>query len=474
MADNKQIASDVLEAVGGKSNVSFVTHCMTRLRFTLKDRTLPNTEQVKKVNGVIGVQEAGGQYQVIIGQNVPKVYDELCTLGGFAKQDAIEENLDPNLPKQKLTPKVIGNNILNYISGSVAPLIPLLMCAGIFKVIGTVIGPTMLNLVSAEDDLYILMNMVYNGGFYFLPIYLGFNAAKKIGVTPILGALMGGMLIEPTFMDMAAAGESFSVFGIPCTPAAYNQTVVPILLTVWVMSYFEKFFRKYLPDSLSTVFVPVLTVALALPFAYCLLAPLGSWISAGIAGVLSLIGNQGGIVSIIIGGLLGGCWTFIVSTGMHLPIIMLALPPFLETGVDTFILAATTVRMWSLFATEIAAWLRVRNKEEKTQAFGYMVASILGGVGEPFIFGMMFRHPRLWLTQGIGSFFGSAVAIALGVGMYIQSSSNFLSILAFAGGPTENLVKAIIASGIGAVIAFALTYLFGFSKEELEGTTAEG
>lgn len=192
MTDNKKIAADVLEAVGGKENVTFVAHCMTRLRFNLKDIDAPDIKEVKKIGGVLGAQISGGQFQVIVGQNVPKVYDELCKIGGFAKQDAIDENLDA--PKQKLTPKVIGNNILNYLSSSMVPMIPVLMCAGLFKTVAVVLGPTMAGVLSDTSDLYVLMNMVYDAAFYFIPIYLGYNAAKNIGVTPVLGALWAAFL----------------------------------------------------------------------------------------------------------------------------------------------------------------------------------------------------------------------------------------------------------------------------------------
>lgn len=195
MANNKQIAADVLEAVGGKSNVSFVTHCMTRLRFTLKDRTVPDAAAVKKLNGVLGAQESGGQFQVIIGQNVPKVYDELCALGGFSKQAAIDENLDGTQAELSLTS--IGKGIMNYLAGSMTPMIPVLLAAGLFKTVGAVLGPSMLGIMAADSDLVRCMDMIYSAAFYFMPIYLGFNAAKQIGLTPILGAFLGGMLIEP-------------------------------------------------------------------------------------------------------------------------------------------------------------------------------------------------------------------------------------------------------------------------------------
>lgn len=440
MANNKQIAADVLEAVGGKSNVSFVTHCMTRLRFTLKDRTVPDTAAVKKLNGVLGAQESGGQFQVIIGQNVPKVYDELCILGGFSKQAAIDENLDG--PKEKLTMASVGKNIMNYLAGSMTPMIPVLLAAGLFKTIGVVFGPTMLGVMAADSDLVRFMDMIYNAAFYFMPIYLGFNAAKQIGLTPILGAFLGGMLIEPTFSSLAAEGADFSIYGVfPCAPGAYAQTVLPILLTIPVAYAIERIMRKHMPDALQTVFVPFLTLGITLPISFCLLAPAGSWLGNGLAGAFEFLGTSGGVISILGGGILAAAWLPMVITGMHVALIGIAQ----------------------------VAFLRLKLRDEKSACAGYLVAQLIGGVGEPFIYGMTFRYPKLFACCMAGSFVSGALALALGVTAYVAGlPSSVLSILTFVGGGTENLLFACIAAAAGFAVSFAATWFFGFSKDEIE------
>lgn len=469
VADNKKIAADVLEAVGGKSNVSFVTHCMTRLRFTLKDRTVPDADAIKKINGVLGAQESGGQFQVIIGQNVPKVYDELCAMGGFSKQAAIDENLDGDVEKQRLTPARVGKAILNYLSGSMVPMIPVLLAAGLFKTIGVVLGPTMANVVSADSDIVTLMDMIYNAVFYFLPIYLGYNAAKQIGLTPVIGAFLGGMLIEPTFAGLAAEGASFSVFGIPCTPGTYAQTVFPILMTVPVAYVIERFLRKHLPDALLTVFVPFITIGVTLPIMLCLLAPLGSELGSLLANFFSAFGTSGGILAIIGGGILAAAWLPMVITGMHVALIGIAQAAFMEVGTDSFILVCTTISLWAGFGMEIAAFLKLKRKSEKSACAGYLVAQLIGGVGEPFIYGMDFRYPRLFACCLVGSFVTGAIAVALGVTVYVVGApSSVLSMLAFIGGGTQNIINAAIAAGVGFVVTFIITWFFGFTKDELE------
>ena len=223
---NEQIAEKVVAAVGGKDNISSVTHCMTRLRFTLKDGSLPDQEAVKKIRGVLGVVVSGGQFQVVIGQNVPKVYAAVCSQTGLQAQKVIDEDLDG--PKEKLTPKKVGSNILNYLSGSIAPLIPIIMAAALFRTIGAILGP--------------------------------------------------------------------DILGIPCMLNDYSTTIVPILLAVWVMSYVHKFFSKYIPTVISTIFTPFCTILVMLPITLCALAPLSytaggttNMINGTIASILALV-----------------------------------------------------------------------------------------------------------------------------------------------------------------------------------------
>ena len=177
MASNEQIAKDVLEAVGGSENVSAVTHCMTRLRFNLVDQDVPNDDAVKEIPGVLGVVRNGGQYQVVIGQNVSKVYPEVCKLGGFESKRAVEENPDVPAAEERLTPKAIGGAVMDYLSGSMTPVIPSIMAAAMFKTIATIFGGEMLGLIPDGSDLAILLELVYNAGFYFFPVYLGYTAA---------------------------------------------------------------------------------------------------------------------------------------------------------------------------------------------------------------------------------------------------------------------------------------------------------
>lgn len=470
MADkNVQIAEQVLANVGGTENISTALHCMTRLRLVLKDDGLADVEAIKNIPGVLGVVEQGGQLQVVIGQNVPKVHAAIVA-AGVTSGGSIDENLDAAPQKFEWTPKNVGNAILGYLSGSMVPMIPVMMAAGMFKVIAAIIGSSMLGLVADDSNVITLLNFLYDAGFYFLPIYLGYNAATKIGVTPMLGAYMGGILVAPAFVELANAAAPFSVFGIPCTPAAYGSTAVPILLSVWVMSYIEKFFKKNLPDALTTIFTPFLTMLIMTPIALCALAPLGNFLGIGIGNALYALGTAGGVFSIIGAGILAALWLPLVATGMHVTVIMLAIGNFMATGMDAFVLVMTTISLWSGYGAELASFLRLKEPNEKSAALGYFISNTIGGVGEPFIYGLLFRHSRLWLTCAAGAFTSGVIASALGVKVYNMAASSVLNLLAFIGPEPSNLVKACIAAAAGFVVGLVLTYLFGFTKEEIEGT----
>lgn len=461
---NEQIAKTVLEAVGGKNNVTFVTHCMTRLRFNLKDMAIPDQEAMKELKGVLGVVVSGGQFQVVIGQNVPKVYAALCAEAGIAQQDAIDENLDG--PKEKLTLKRAGSNILNYMAACMTPMIPAMMAAALFRAIQVAIGPDMLGLVTAESSFYMLCDFVYNAFFYFLPVYLGYTASKKLNLNPVMGMLAACLLIVPGFVDLADAGASFSVYGIPCIVNNYSQSVLPIVLTVWVMSYVDRFFRKVIPDILSTIFVPFLTMVVIVPVELCLLAPIGSVAGDFIGNGLLAFGNVGGFLAIAV---VAAVWEFLVMSGMHTVLIVFGISSMMTNGVDNFVLTAGGYATWAAFGMALGAFLRLRDKEEKTLALGYFVSGILGGVTEPVLYGIGFKFKKPFIAMAIGGFCGGLYAGLMHVGTYVMGATNFLSVLGYVGGGTANMIHGCVGAVIALGVSAALTYFIGFTEQDLLG-----
>lgn len=467
MADNKQIAADVLQAVGGKENVKGVLHCMTRLRFTLADESIVDDDAVKAVKGSMGVARQGGQYQVIIGTNVPEVYDELTKLGGFDAVAAIDENLDGDATAFEWTPKSIGNVILNYLSGSVVPLIPVLMTGGLFKTLGALFGPTFLGLAAADSPFVFLCDMVYNAAFYFMPILAGYTSAQKLKANPYLGALMGALLIEPSFLALSTTeGASFSVFGIPAPTLGYQQTLIPVLLCMPVLALVERYVNKFMPASVRTIFGPFVTMLIMLPLALCVLAPMGSYVGTALAGFFDWLGaTPFGWLAIMI---VAATFPLLVLTGMHVGLMAIAIANFGNVGTDTLFLMAATVQAFTASGVGLAVWLRMKDPEQKQLAFGYFITQFIGGVGEPLLYGVFLRYKRPWLGTLAGGAAAGLYAAITHVTFYTFASGLF-SPLAFVGGTQANFVNGLIATLIGMAVAFVVTWFFGLTKEQAEG-----
>ncbi|MDO4538319.1 MAG: PTS transporter subunit EIIC [Coriobacteriales bacterium] len=467
MADNKQLASDVLEAVGGKENVTKVIHCMTRLRFNLVDDSVPNDDEVKAIKGVLGIARQGGMYQVIIGTTVPEVYDELTQLG-VGGGGTIDENLDEAPAKFTWTPKNVLDAVLNYLSGSVVPLVPILMTAGLFKTLGAVFGPTFLNLVPADDPFVFLCDMIYNAGFYFMPIFAGFTASQKLGANPYLGALVGAILLEPSFAALVGGETGLALFGfnVPIPLFGYGQTLIPVLLCIPVYAFLEKKINAFMPAAVRTVFGPFLTILIMVPLELFFLAPLGSMLGNGVAALFELIGNSPlGFLAIAI---FAATYPMLVLTGMHIGIMGIAIANFGNVGSDSMFLMASTVQNFTASGVGLAVALKMRDPENRSLCWGYFLTQFLGGVGEPLLYGVFLRYKRPWIGTLCG---GAAAGLYAGfthVTLYTMASGLF-SPLAFAGGDQGNFINGCIAMGIGAVVAFVTTWFFGLTKEQAEG-----
>ncbi len=456
MADNKQIAADVLEAIGGKENVSFATNCMTRLRLTLKDKGLANIDEIKQINGVLGCQDVGGQLQIIIGQNVPKVYAEFCDMAGIIQQAAIDENLDK--PKEKLTVKKVFGNILDYLSASMVALIPILCAAGLVKAILALFGPDVLGWLAEDSAIYLILDFVYDAGFYFLPIYVGYTAAKKLDVSPTLGMFMGAILIAPDFVEMASNGTALTVLGFNIPVNNYSQSVLPILLTIWIMSYIEKFFKKHIPDTLTTMITPFLTILVTVPISLCLLAPLGSVLGGYIGSFFLFIGEHTGIFGPAI---IGAAWEFLVMTGMHTTVITTAIVNYMSVGYDSLVLVGGNMATWAAYGMALGAAIVAKNKNDRSTNLGMFVSGFVGGVTEPVLFGVGMKYMRPFIGMAIGGFAGGLYAGITNTLVYFMASSNFLGVLSFTGGTVANLVNGIIASVISLVVSAVAVAVIG-------------
>lgn len=372
----KQMAQDILENVGGPTNISKVLHCATRLRFNLKDESIANKETIEKIKGVLGTMVEGGQFQIIVGPEVDEVYNELLSLAHLDNQDKNELTQE----KKKFSLKALGNGILDAISGSMGPAIPVIVASAFFKMLVAVLGPNMANLISAKSDLYILFTFVGDTSFYFFPVIVGYTSAKKFGTSPVLGILLEAVMIHPTFVALAAKGASFSVLGIPCHVQNYSSTILPIIMSTWVMSHVSKFFDKIIPGIIRSVFSPAFTLFVMLPITLCFLGPLGSflgtYIVAGLFGLKNIIGFVGV-------GLVAALFPILVITGMHMLLITSCFQVFASVGYDNFAGVAMAVSSFAIMGVGIGAALRLKNKEQKALSISYAVTAMIAGTSEP-------------------------------------------------------------------------------------------
>lgn len=461
----EQVAKDLLSAVGGSANISSVTHCMTRLRFNLKDESIPNDNDIQSIPGVVGVNRTGGQYQIIIGQTVNKVYDFLLKTGDLTQSSSSEDGLDENL-KEKLTFKSIANNILNKLAGCLTPLIPMMVAASVFKMLGAILGPNMLNFIGTKTTLYQLFTFVGDAGFYFLPIVIGYTASKQFNTSRIIAMFLGAIVIDLNLIQIVKAGKPFDIFGITMPLINYSSTVIPIILAVWVMSYIEQFFKQHTAESISTIMVPTLTIAVMLPIMLCILGPAGNVVGNYICAGILAFGKLGGLPTIIAVGVIGAFWEILVMTGMHLLMLTTMMMIFAQSGHENFVTLGAVAASMSVAGMCLGAALRIKDKDQKALAWSYLIASFVGGVTEPGLYGLAIRYKRPFIGMMVGGFCGGLYAGMTAITAYVMVPvANFLSLTTYVGGQTNNLVNGVISGTIAFVVAAIATYSIGIESK---------
>ncbi len=363
--------------------------------------------------------------------------------------------------------KSVGSAILNALSGSLVPLIPVLIGAAMFKTLLAVFGPDVLGWIHADSDLYILLSFVADAGFYFLPIYAGYTSATYFKVSGLLGMFLGAILIHPTF---AALDQSLVVFGLTIPSLAYSGTILPILLSCWIMSYVYKGVERVIPKVLQDVFVPFLTILVMLPITLCLVAPLGTWLGQFICDFVLSLGSLGGIGTILSMALIGAFWQYIVMSGMHW-IFITTIITILATGeVDALIFPACTASSFSIGGMCLGAFLALRGTEDKAKAMSCVIAQMIGGVTEPGLYGVGFQYKKPLAGMMAGGFCGALYAGITGVVCTnLVPVASFLVFLSFTGASAMNLVNEIIAAAIAFVVAAVVTFVLmksGQKKKE--------
>lgn len=460
--DIQETAKSIIKAIGSESNVLQLTHCMTRLRFNLKDENIVDDAKIKSISGVLGVTIKGGQYQVIIGPKVSGLYNEIISQIKLP----VDAVLKSPQTKKKNSPKSIINNMFNYLAGSMTPLIPILLAASLMQTIAVIIGPQLLGWVGESNDMFRLFMFTGQAGFYFLPVFIGYSAAKKLNVSIPIGMLLGGILLSPVWFDIVGAGETFSVYGLPAHLQNYNGSVLPMVLTIYVMSHVERFLKKYSPDLLRVFLIPFGTLFIMLPLMFIVLGPLGQFIGIYIS---QFIININDIAAPIGVALIAVAFRFMVLTGMHPIMFAYLFATFPTTGFDDFLIPGILVTSWSAVGISISVMLKLKKREDKQLVIGYLITWFFGSVGEPMLYGLFVKYKTPLIAGIISSALTGLLAGFLGLRAYVMSTINGLyALFSFVGGDTQNYIALVVTLTVAVVSGFITMSFFKIGGEEQE------
>lgn len=454
MAKNfESMAADILKLVGGKENVSKAYHCITRLRFNVKDKNLVDVENIKKVAGVMGAQWSGDQLQVIVGQEVGDIYATLCRLGGFKQEAAIDENLDE--PKKKFS----INLIFETMAAILLPVIPALAGAGMIKGLITIM--TSYLGVDSASSLISVMTIAGDCAFYFLPFLVAWSASKRFNTDAAMAIAMAGVLLYPTMTAGNTSGaDPMRLLGLPIPFPRYFGSTIPIILTVLVLSYVYKWIRSVIPNSLRIVFVPMLTLLVMTPLTLIVIGPAANYLSKLLVGLFNFLY---GLSPIIAGMIIGGTRLFVVMTGMHLSLSTICLGNLAELGYD-WLLPMHTMGTLALFGACMGVWLKSKNSENKQIGASTAISSFIG-ITEPGIYGVFLKFRNAMIATIAGGAVGGAI-----VGMFGGRATAFVNscILSLPVFMTDNFWCVALGIVVSAAVAFAAVMVLGVGNEQTD------
>ncbi len=456
--DYKKMAKEILQEVGGSENIKNMTHCATRLRLTLKDVSIVNDTDVKAIDGVINVVNKAGQYQLLIGTEVPKLYDEFEAM---VKGNGMSTTSSEETPHSGS----IISNIFSAISAIFAPILPALAGSGILR--GLLILAVQTGVITENSGTYTILFAASMSVFYFLPVLLAFTSARKFGASPYISALIGAALINPDFIGLmgdGGNGVTTSFFGIPVVLMNYNSTVVPIILSIWAFSYLYKFLDKNIPETLKLVIIPLISLGVMIPLTVIVIGPIGVYSGEAVANVVNWLIERS---SILTGILIGGGWSVLVSLGIHWAVNPIMINNISTYGFD-YIVPFTFACNFAVIGTTIGIYFKAKDKKLRSFAITGLITIALSAIIEATLFGLLVKNKKLFLAQIIGGAVGGAY---LGLTKVVTNAFVFGSVTtfpAFVTNDTMNFVNAMIGLLISLVVAGILAYIFTKKNEVLD------
>lgn len=450
-----ELASKILEKVGGAENVNDVVHCMTRLRFDLKDFSLLDDEGLKKTRGIVGTVQKSGQYQVIIGNEVAYVYKELCKLGNFTVKKDTKVKTKKN---QGIIP-----TLMDTISSIMAPVIPAIIGAAMLKVLLTLL--TMANLIDTTGETYAILNVIGDGAFFFMPVLIAMSAANKFNTNPYYAVSIALVLLHPGFikiMDMAkASGENIHFLNIiPVVTSNYSYSVIPIILGVWALSYVEPIVDKVTPAITKNFLKPLLVMLVIMPITIVVLGPLGAILGDLLSKVIYKFYDIFGFVAV---GIIGGVYPFIVMAGMHHAFTPIKLGILATVGYEAFICIGELASNLAQGGAALAVAVRSKNRDFKQIAGSSAFSAIVAGITEPALYGVNVRLKRPMIGACCGAIAGGLFGGFMQMKCFGIATPSFVTVVQYVEpGRSFSIFIALFTMLIAVIVSFIVTYTIGF------------
>ncbi len=438
---NHEMAAQIVELVGGNSNIERVSHCMTRLRLNLKKNSLVQVEEIKKIKGVLGVQIQNNQLQIIIGPQVSSLYPEIAELVNET------ENSVDNQEK-----KGIISRLLDVLSGIFLPVIPAIAGAGMLKAIIALLKS--FGVVADDSYTFQLFNMMADCTFYFLPFFLAVSSAKIFKTNSCLAVTLAAALLHPILLNLATAGEVTSVefFGLPVKIVNYTYSVIPIVLGVWIMSYIYRFVDKHMPNVMKVIFTPTVVLLIMIPLELVVLGPLGSYAGSALTKFMQWLFSVNAFVA---GFAMSLIRPITVMTGMHQGFTPAIFQNLAELGYD-MLLPTMFMSTMAQFGATLAIYFKTKKKEEKSLVVSASFSAIMG-ITEPALYGVLIRYKRAFIAACLGGALGGGYISMTHFHLKSFASSSIVSLPLYF---QTNVPNVLIAIAISIVSAFVMTLIF--------------
>ena len=451
--DYKLMSEEIIANIGGAGNVKYVTHCVTRLRFVLKNDKLVNKDNVNNIAGVLGSTFGAGQYQIILGKNLQPVFEAVTANYDFEVGDIVDENLDDDVTDKGPFWKRAPMELINFLSACVTPVVPGLTVVGLIKVVLLLVSLAVPSVT--EGQTYIAINNIVNTMFYFLPVYVAYGTALRLHCTPIYAMIVVCFLLHPNMIEMLGAEGGLTIFGIAAYPASYSSSFMPAILSTIVVAYTEKFLNKVVPGMFKGVFVGAATVVFGCVVAILFVGPIGFFL--GNYFVEFLVWLQRTVGPFAMAGL--GCFLpFIIMTGMHSVFGPVMTQSIATLGYEGFLRPTQFVHNVAEGGACFGVALKTKNPELRSEALSSCVGAIFAGVSEPAIYGINIRLKKPIYGVCAGGAVGGFIAGMFGVKAFAYGNPSALALPIYG----ETMIFALIAVIAAFVVAAVVAYFSGF------------